>query len=196
LSLAQPVVAIIGTRNPDHQQERKARFLSYELSHSHNCTISTGAAYGIDEAAMKGALAEKLNVYLPWSSYNREIIPDRAKIVVASERLHPHWYASVTQYHPAASRLKPGVRSLHARNYGILEHADLVIAFPNEDGGGGTGQAIRIAEALNIPVMQFNKGAEAVLMNQTLLTAVNHLGLIPGACLVRATESENVDVYV
>jgi hypothetical protein len=44
--------------------------------------------------------------------------------------------------------------------------------------------------------MQFNKGAEAVLMNQTLLTAVNHLGLIPGAGLVRVTESENVDVYV
>jgi predicted Rossmann-fold nucleotide-binding protein len=176
LSLAQPVVAIIGTRNPDHQQERKARFLSYELSHNHNCTISTGAAYGIDEAAMKGALAEKLNVYLPWSSYNREIIPDRAKIVVASERLHPHWYASVTQYHPAASRLKPGVRSLHARNYGILEHADLVIAFPNEDGGGGTGQGIRIAQALNIPVMQFNKGAESVLFSCMLSNALLYIG--------------------
>ena len=61
---------------------------------------------------------------------------------------------------------------------------------------GGTGQGIRIAEALNIPVMQFNKGAEPALMNQTLLTAVNHLGLTPGAGLVRVTESENVDVYV
>ena len=34
-------------------------------------------------------------------------------------------------------------------------------------------------------------------MNQMLLTAVNHLGLIPScAGLVRVTESENVDVYV
>jgi len=62
--------------------------------------------------------------------------------------------------------------------------------------GGGTGQGIASPRLWNIPVMQFNKGAEAVQMNQTLLTAVNHLGLIPGAGLVRVTESENVDVYV
>jgi len=176
LSLTEPVVAIIGTRNPDHRQERKARFLSYQLSHNYGCIISTGAAYGIDEAAMNGADPGMLKLYLPWSSYNREIIPDHAKIVVASESLHPQWYASVVQYHPAASRLKPGARSLHARNYGILEHADLVIAFPGEDGGGGTGQGIRIAQGLRIPVMQLNKGAESILFNTMLETALHYLG--------------------
>jgi predicted Rossmann-fold nucleotide-binding protein len=189
-------VAIIGTRSPDHRQERKARFLAYHLSHHYGCRIKTGGAYGIDQAAMLGARIDMLDICLPWASYNKEIIPKGAHLIIADRNRHAEWFESVENYHPAPDKLTNGARSLHARNFGVIQPAHLVIAFPNADGGGGTGQGIRIAEALNIPVMQFNKGAEAVLMNQTLLTAVNHLGLIPGAGLVRVTESENVDVYV
>jgi hypothetical protein len=137
-----------------------------------------------------------LDICLPWASYNKEIIPKGARLIIADRFRTAEWFESVENYHPAPDKLTNGARALHARNFGVIQPAHLVIAFPDADGGGGTGQGIRIAEALNIPVMQFNKGAEAVLMNQTLLTAVNHLGLIPGAGLVRVTESENVDVYV
>ena len=189
-------VAIIGTRNPDQRQERKARFLAYHLSHHYGCRIKTGGAYGIDQAAMLGARIDMLDICLPWASYNKEIIPKGAHLIIADRNRHAEWFESVENYHPAPDKLTNGARSLHARNFGVIQPAHLVVAFPNANGDGGTGQGIRIAQALNIPVMQFNKGAEPALMNQMLLTAVNRLGLIPGAGLVRVTESENVDVYV
>ena len=58
-------VAIIGTRNPDQRQERKARFLAYHLSHHYGCRINTGGAYGIDQAAMLGARIDMLDICLP-----------------------------------------------------------------------------------------------------------------------------------
>ena len=147
---------------------------------------------------MKGALDREAGRMSALVLLQQEIIPEAARqIVVASERLHPHWYASVDEVPSGAQAASnPGYDHCTPETTASSNMPTLVIAFPNEDGGGGTGQGIRIAEALNIPVMQFNKGAEAVLMNQTLLTAINHLGLIPGAGLVRVTESENVDVYV
>jgi hypothetical protein len=45
-----------------------------------------------------------------------------------------------------------------ARNYGIIYKADKVIALLNHSkpGGGGTGQGVRIANFLNIPVLDLN----------------------------------------
>ena len=189
-------VAIIGTRYPDQHQERAARFLAYQLSHYYGCRIKTGGAYGIDQAAMLGAQVDLLDVYLPWASYNNEIIPKGANRIIADRVRHAAWFESVGVYHPAPDSLSGGAWALHARNFGIIQPAKLVIAFPNETGVGGTGQGIRIAKALNIQVMQFNKGNGLVHHNQMLLTAVSHLGLTPGAGLIRVIESENIDVYV
>jgi len=68
-------VAIIGTRNPDQRQERKARFLAYHLSHHYGCRIKTGGAYGIDQAAMLGARIDMLDICLPWASTTRRSFP-------------------------------------------------------------------------------------------------------------------------
>lgn len=57
------------------------------------------------------------------------------------------------KYHPNPHSLSPGSVRLHARNYGIVSKSTAVIACPSEKpGGGGTGQGIRIAKDLNIPV--------------------------------------------
>lgn len=171
-------VAIVGTRSPDSTQERRARFLANRLSHTYGCTITTGGAYGIDQAAMEGADADKLLVYLPWASYNQKIIPVGAKTIVASTLHHPDWFASVQEYHPAPSKLTFGALALHARNYGIIEHTDLVIAFPDESGGGGTGQGIRIALGLNKPVMWFNKNkSDGFYIDEILANALGRLSL-------------------
>ena len=61
-------ISIIGTRSPTPKQRDAAQDLAYDLSAA-GVRIRTGAAYGIDEAAMMGALW--LDVFLPWKSYNR-----------------------------------------------------------------------------------------------------------------------------
>lgn len=153
-------VAIIGTRAPDKLQTQYAAALASELSYRHDVTIATGGAFGIDQAAMTGAKLDRLMVYLPWRSYNQSIVPwTVATIVVADPAQHPAWFASVDQYHPNPSALTRGTRALHARNFGIVQDRTLVLAFPNDQGGGGTGQGIRIAKGLGVPVLQFERGS-------------------------------------
>ena len=147
---------------------------------------------------MLGARIDMLDICLPWASYNKEIIPKGAHLMIADTAIrHAEWFESVENCHPAPDKLTQPRCTISARTQ-LRCHptSPSGVAFPNANGDGGTGQGIRIAQALNIPVMQFNKGAEPALMNQMLLMVVNRLGLIPGAGLVRVTESENVDVYV
>ena len=66
--------------------------------------------------------------------------------------------------HPAWNRCSPAVRKLHARNVSILlgetldRPVDAAVCWTAEGRGtGGTGMAIRIAEAHGIPV--FNLGS-------------------------------------
>lgn len=154
--------AIIGTRNPDQFQRELAKRLAASLSGAGHA-IRTGGAYGIDQAAIEGTCEPCLEVVLPWASYNREIIPKHARVVVYDLPGHHVWHESVRLYHPKPDVLKGGAYALHARNYGILWpeptiHVKRVIAMPDASGGGGTGQGIRIAKALSIPCTQINRG--------------------------------------
>jgi hypothetical protein len=101
-----------------------------------------------------------LDVFLPWASYNKDIIPQHARITVADRQKHARWFDSVWEAHPAPGRLTRGAFALHARNYGIIEDAAIVVAFPGPNGAGGTGQGIRLAQALDKPLLSFNKGSE------------------------------------
>jgi hypothetical protein len=150
--------AIIGTREPDLAQKLAARELAHRLSEL-NCLIRTGGADGIDTDAMIGTLKGHLRVYLPWASYNKAVIPEHAEIVVYNPRSNGDWTRSVNLFHPAPNALSRGAFALHARNFGIVSGARGVIAMPDRLGGGGTGQGIRIAKALNIPLIQANKGS-------------------------------------
>lgn len=151
--------AIIGTREPDTFQFKTARILASLLSRDLGYTITTGGAYGIDQAAMESAAPGMLTVYLPWERYNEHLIPSHARRVVYSPKIHKDWAASVLKYYPAPGRLSRGAMALHARNYGIVENTVAVNAFPNEIGGGGTAQGVRVALGLGIPVLQANKGS-------------------------------------
>jgi hypothetical protein len=170
-------VAIIGTRNPDTQQLLMAERLARVLSQDYGVTIATGGAYGIDQAAMRGSTDAQLAVYLPWRSYNQEIVPANAgRIVVADPVVHRTWFESVDRYHPNPRALTRGARALHARNFGIVADRNLVVAFPDEQGAGGTGQGIRIADGESIPVLQFNRNASMPSFEDILRQAVNILG--------------------
>lgn len=151
--------AIIGTRDPDEAQVQIATNLAWVISWVKNCIVKTGAAIGIDQKAMNGTQGKNLHVYLPWKNYNLQIIPPSSLMTTYDPKIHRHWADSVNKYHPAPDRLSHGAFLLHARNYGIIEDCKGVIALPGADGAGGTGQGIRIANALNIPVIQGNKGS-------------------------------------
>jgi hypothetical protein len=128
-------------------------------------TLRSGYAQGADRAFYQGFCAAphhptaKAEMYLPWEGFNGAHSGDGG---------YYRFYAGVCEkalvlaeaFHPAWNRCKPAAKLLHARNgYQVLgsslrEPANLVICWtPGAMGGGGTGQALRIASASGIPIM-------------------------------------------
>src|SRR5271165_6107976 len=147
--------AIIGTREPDEAQREVAYRLAWAITAIGRKFVRTGAAYGIDQRAMEGSRPDRLKIYLPWGTYNRDIVPAGSSCIVYTPSIHQSWADSVARYHPAASRLSRGAFALHARNFGIVAGPPVkaVIALPGPSGSGGTGQGMRIARDLGITVI-------------------------------------------
>ena len=119
--------------------------------------LTSGGADGADTAFAGATPAGQRTIWLPWPGYNGHRGPDcltlsgsglRACMEIAAH-LHPAWDPCST-----------AVRKLHARNAAVVLDASLdrpvsaVIAW--SPGGlvtGGTGMAIRIADAHGIPVL-------------------------------------------
>ena len=119
-------------------------------------TLYSGGASGADEAFEKGA-TNKI-IFLPWNGFNNKysdniqyIIPDY------NEEL-------IIKYHPKFSGLSSGALKLMSRNsYQVLgldlkSPVDFIICW-TKDGkaSGGTGQALRIAEAYDIPIFNLQR---------------------------------------
>ena len=119
--------------------------------------LHTGAALGADQAFGNGAnrVMGPMVIALPWATYERFWVDAlfRATKIVYNQDRHHSATDSVRRFHPAAEKLKRGAFSLHARNFLIIENCTLIICWTMSGTvSGGTGQAIRIAETLNIPV--------------------------------------------
>ncbi len=124
-------------------------------------SLSTGGAAGADSAFANGAPAGQRTIWLPWRGYNRLRGPDCR---VLSQTAMLACLEVAAGLHPAWDRCSPAVRKLHARNAAVVtggnldRPVDAVIAWSAEGRAeGGTGMAIRIAEARGIPV--FNLGS-------------------------------------
>lgn len=151
---ATSTYAGIGSRSTPPQILAQMRRLAGELA-GLGWTLRSGAAQGADTAFEEGALAAGggVELYLPWPGFQgrrqaRLVRPTAAAMAMA-ERFHPAWH-----------RVSPGARPLHARNsHQVLGPAlddpvALVICWTRGAlGGGGTGQALRIARAHGIPVV-------------------------------------------
>jgi hypothetical protein len=112
--------------------------------------LRSGGADGADEAFEAGAGTDKL-IYLPWVKFRNNPSP--------YHRVTPEALALAARFHPAWGRLNEYARRLHGRNaYQVLgldlrTKADFVVCWTKGGkGGGGTGQAIRMAFAYGIPV--------------------------------------------
>ena len=124
--------------------------------------LSSGGADGADSAFAAGAPAGQRTVWLPWRGYNGHRSPDCRVLSAASLAACIEIAAPL---HPAWERCSPAVRKLHARNAAVLgltldRPVDAVVCW-SERGAvtGGTGMAIRIAEASGIPVLNLGSMA-------------------------------------
>lgn len=125
-----------------------------------NFTLRSGAADGADTAFEMGCDSQNgpKEIFLPWPGFNgsKEVcipIPNAAFEIAA--KYHPNW-----------GRLRQPVRNLMARNAlqilgpNLNQPADFVLCWtPMGSGSGGTGQAIRHARAIGVPV--FDMGGQS-----------------------------------
>ena len=124
--------------------------------------LTSGGADGADTAFAGSTPAGQRTIWLPWRGYNGLRGPDCR---VLSAAAMSHCMAITAGLHPAWARCSPAVRKLHARNAAVIgvtldRPADAAIAWTAEGRvAGGTGMAIRIAQAHGIPV--FNLGTMA-----------------------------------
>lgn len=162
------VIAFIGTRLPgDVPQDwldlyRRAA----TLAGAHDHPIVTGAAPGSDQLAAQCTLVAggRAALMLPWRGFERAWVQrmvsrhgPSVRIEVLPEIVPEAALASVRTHHPAYGSLTQGGKRLHARNYLIVHHAELVIALPSDKpGGGGTGQGIRLAKSLEKPCVDLS----------------------------------------
>jgi hypothetical protein len=148
--------------------------------------LRSGAAPGADSAFERGALAAKpsygaancpIQVWLPWPGFEGRPEGNGWDYRVG----HPADEEIAERFHPYWGRCSQGARKLHTRNvaqilgsrithYGsvndmdpeIVEYREPVSKFvlcwtPGGLGGGGTGQAIRIAKHYGVRVFDLGK---------------------------------------
>ena len=120
--------------------------------------VRSGRAPGADQAFETGA-QERCIVYLPWRGFEEGFYSSaRTHVVTADEYVALRKHAA--RFHPAWAKLSQGAQRLIARDsaqvmgVSLTSPVDVVICW-TKDGGptGGTGQAIRIAQASNITVL-------------------------------------------
>lgn len=125
--------------------------------------LRSGYADGADRAFGKGAhLVNGPQVhYLPWKGFNSA--PKCNPIFVALDQLPSELVAQATdmaaRLHPNWNACSQGARKMHTRNmFQVLGNdlntpADMVVCWtPRGSGSGGTGQAMRLAKQLDIPI--------------------------------------------
>ena len=157
------IIAGIGSRKtPKKVLDLMVKIGEWALKNGHE--VRSGHAEGADYAFECGA-RDNCTAYMPWRSFNSK---DRkmTKNWLVWDDIDPSVRArairSVKKYHPNSSRVlaKQSWTKLHARNYfqimghGLLEQpVNMVWCWtPQGKGGGGTGQAIRLAKANGIKV--------------------------------------------
>lgn len=153
----------IGSRETPEAVLKLMRDVAYDLA-CRGWTLRSGCAPGADSAFEEGAFdaytvhtgVPKPELYLPWPRFQ-----DRRAVLVAREEPQDEAFPIAEFFHPAWGSLKPAGRKFHARNvHQVLGYdvtAPQLVSFvlcwtKRAKGGGGTGQAIRIARHYGLPI--------------------------------------------
>ena len=163
-------IAGIGSRDLSHEWLSDCHKLGEWIVKCGHQVIS-GNATGADFAFASGGNAvdpSKVHLMLPWGSFNQgQVAPTN---VITSEadldQTERGFYLGLARkYHPRFDYLSQGAQKLHLRN-GLIVYppagnnpspVDLVLAYPSQRPfGGGTGQAMRIAQGQGVEVVDLN----------------------------------------
>ena len=133
--------------------------------------LRSGAASGTDASFEEGALhvEGETEIYLPWKGFNHH-----------KSELHPGNYPFSdkekqfsAKFHPAWNKCSPSARLMHQRNlrqiigmepiHGEMVQASKFVVCWTLEGQlkGGTAQALRIATAMNIPIINLGTATTA-----------------------------------
>lgn len=121
-------------------------------------TLRSGASPGSDKAFEIGCDASRGNkeIFLPWMGFEGSM----SKYIVREGQA----YELAKEYHPSWDNLSEGGKKLQSRNshqimgWDLKTPTDVVICWtPGGRGGGGTGQAIRIAKDIGVPIFDAGK---------------------------------------
>jgi hypothetical protein len=148
-------------------------------------TLRSGHAPGADQAFEEGARAVnvpqlQLQLFIPWRTF--ENATRGIEFIVPDEVLPNYEEAQhiASQFHPAWEKCTDGARKLHTRNVYQIAGKDLntktnFVVCWTLDGkrGGGTGQTLRLASYLEIPIFDL-----AICKPSDILEYVNY-GVIP-----------------
>ena len=152
-----PRVAGIGSRDAPIEARRLMNATGQVLG-LNGFTLRSGAAEGSDQAFEAGfdAVEGEKEIFLPWDGFSDRRAGANGTTAEISDRA----YEIAAQSHPNWDNLTQGARKLHARNtHQVLgadceSPVDVVVCWTAAGAGaGGTGQALRIANAHNIPII-------------------------------------------
>ena len=159
------IYAGIGSRRAPKNILNVMRKVAFYLARE-GWTLVTGATRGADQAFAEGALqgGGRVVLWLPWRSYEQEWVGKMKRkygdLVTVNVLRNDDRAAfeSVFKYHPNPDALTRGVQKLHARNYRVVKGVRFIVCWtPNGEITGGTGQALRIAMAMGIPIRNLGK---------------------------------------
>lgn len=172
------ITGIGSRRTPDHECK-----LFEEIgveARERGWFVRSGHADGADYAFELGA-KENCIVYLPWATFNKEKpLLGRGR----SSPLRDEVLKIVYKHEPYAKDLSDGVKLIKSRNvYQILGEdlkspSDIVICW-TEEGivEGGTGLAIKIAQANNIPVVNVGSFDTARSLEKIMTRIASEVGV-------------------
>lgn len=156
----------IGSRSISPAESEKIRDFAAELARL-EFVVYSGNAEGSDVAFQQGSDG-KCTLFLPWLTFNQQVF-DPAKLGACLGHYDvgdtPLGRISVQRYHPRPASLSQGARRMMCRNYhqvagydapGVVwPPASFVVCCADSTAAGvagGTGQAVRIAADLGVPV--------------------------------------------
>jgi len=140
----------IGSRSTPEEIKEAMTQIAKELDRN-GYTLRSGGADGADTAFENGASNNK-QIFLPWEKFN-ENSSDLFEYKKEHEEI-------AEKHHPRFKHLKQGAKRLMVRNTAQIvgkslddELSSFVVCWTSDgNDSGGTGQAIRIAKSLGIPV--------------------------------------------
>lgn len=130
-------------------------------------TLRSGGASGADRAFALGADSVKApkEIFLPWHNFNDNDSPwfnPSQKCFSMAERFHPRWQS-----------LNQAAQKLMARNcqqilgFDLMSPTGFVVCWTADgEASGGTGQALRIAKAYEIPIYNLQKPSDLLRLRE------------------------------